>query len=314
MTIGETFDRAFLFTFGLGAVMLFLITAVMLFFVFKYSRKRNKRPRQVHGSLPLELTWTILPTALVLVIFWYGYRGYRAMRTVPQNAVTVKCLGQKWFWTFTYPDGRKDGKLYVKLHQPVKLEIESKDVLHSAFIPAFHVKQDAVPGMKTYLWFQADEEGEYDFYCAEYCGDRHAYMITKVVALNPERFADWEARRGEFAPQAHAEEPLHPGLDAKLVAKGKELFTLKACASCHSTDGSKLVGPSLKEIWGHDVLVVKGGAQVTVKVDEGYFRRAIYEPDAEVVDGFAPGVMPSQKGSVSEEELKALAEYIKSLE
>ncbi len=124
--------------------------------------------------------WTLLPTLIVLTMFWYGWVNYVGLREIPPNALEIKATARMWSWQFEYPDGRRESKLYVPVNKPIKVDLYSVDVLHNFFIPAFRIKRDTVPGMENYVWFQATEPGSYDIFCAEYCGVGHADMITTV--------------------------------------------------------------------------------------------------------------------------------------
>jgi cytochrome c oxidase subunit 2 len=182
--------------------------------------------------------------------------------------------------------------------KPVKLAITSVDVLHSLFIPAFRVKEDCVPGMETYLWFRPDEPGTHDLFCTEYCGPGHSSMMTKVKVLSEQEFAAWYDAAAATT--------------AKQKPDGAKLFQLKGCFACHSTDGSPKVGPTLKGIYGHQVAVMTAGAERQIIADDAYIRKSILDPQTDIVKGFPP-VMPPQKGLLSDEEVIALVEYLKSL-
>jgi cytochrome c oxidase subunit 2 len=184
-------DRTFLFIVGISVALLALVTGLMIYFVIKYSRKRNPQATEVEGNTFLEILWTVVPTALVIAMFYYGWIGFKAMREVPKNAMTVNVTAQMWFWRFEYANGLQTDVLRVPVGKPVKLELTSLDVVHSLYMPAFRVKEDAVPGTDTYLWFQAEEEGLYDIFCAEYCGTEHSSMTTKVEAIPLEEFREW---------------------------------------------------------------------------------------------------------------------------
>lgn len=184
-------DQAFLFIVGVSVALLVLITVLMVVFVVKYHKRRHPRPEKVKDNLLLEIAWTVIPTLLVLAMFYYGLSAFRIMRTVPKDAFTVKVVGQMWQWRFEYPNGKQSEYLHVPYGKPVKLLLSSSDVIHSFYVPAFRVKQDAVPGMETYLWFEPTALGEFDAFCAEYCGLQHSSMITKVIVKPREEFDQW---------------------------------------------------------------------------------------------------------------------------
>jgi cytochrome c oxidase subunit 2 len=212
----------------------------------------------------------------------------------------VKVTARMWSWHFTYENGAAGGVLKLPVNKPVKLLITSADVLHSLSIPAFHVKEDAVPGRETYLWFQPDVTGTYDLFCTEYCGMGHSAMITKVEVMPEQDFAAWY-RTAQAQADAGTARP-----------DGAKLFAEKGCSACHSIDGSPKVGPTLKGVFSHQVTVLTGGKERQITADEAYLRKSLIDPTADVVKGFPP-IMPSQKGVLSDAEIDALIEYLKTL-
>jgi cytochrome c oxidase subunit 2 len=172
-------DQAFLFIFGVSFAILFLITAVTIWFLFRYSKKRNPVPSDIEGNVIAETLWTVIPTILVFAMFWFGWTGYKALREAPADSMIVKVEARMWSWKFIYEDGRTSDKLYVPENTPVKLDMTSVDVIHSFYVPAFRIKMDTVPGMQTYAWFYSGEASQYDILCAEYCGNKacvHAFQ------------------------------------------------------------------------------------------------------------------------------------------
>ncbi|MFA7331566.1 MAG: cytochrome c oxidase subunit II [Candidatus Delongbacteria bacterium] len=286
-------DQAFWYILGVSALLLVGITAVMIGFAVRYSRKRNPNPSQIHGSVLLETLWTVIPTLLVLTMFWYGWTGFRVMRTVPADALPIKVTARMWSWSFEYPDGRKSPELVVPAGRPVKVLLESQDVIHSFFVPAFRVKEDAMPGRVNHAWFQSDKPGEYDLFCAEYCGDQHSRMLSKVRVLPAAEYAVWQAN-----PPA--------------LLTGPDLLAAKGCTSCHSLDGSRLVGPSFKALAGRRETVTSGGVDKEISVDEAYVRRSILEPKADLVKGYDP-VMPEQRSQLTDDELDEIVRTLLGL-
>ena len=184
-------DSTFLFTLVVSVFFLVLITGLMIFFVIKYSRKKNPKATNVHGHIGLEITWTIIPTILVLIMFWFGWMGYSDMSSVPENALKVDVTAQMWKWTFKYANGKTADSLYVPVNQPVELTLHSLDVNHAFYIPKFRLKKDVYPNQNRVAWFNAEEVGEYDIACAEYCGLNHSYMYNKVKVIPQKDFYAW---------------------------------------------------------------------------------------------------------------------------
>jgi len=297
ITTTEAVDPVFIFIFGACLLLLVGITVAMIYFVIRYHRSRAPLPTsQSEGNLWLEILWSGLPTLLVMVMFWYGWAGYLALRDVPKGALEVVATARQWSWKFNYPNGRTSSKLYVAVNKPVKVDLVSKDVIHGFYLPAFRVKRDVVPGMKNYAWFVASKPGSYDLFCSSFCGTGHSAMITTVEALPAAEFDAW-LKHGAAGEKLEVKE--HPG---------HELLEEHGCLGCHSLDGSQLLGPSFKGIWGRTVTVMTRGKERSVTVDEEYLRRSIREPNADVVKGFPP-VMPTI--GLSEDELKAIVEYLK---
>jgi len=297
--LSGTVDSVFLFIMGISLVLLVGITGAMVYFAVRYRRSKHPRAENIEGNLTLEIVWTVIPTLLVLAIFWVGWKGFVYMRTVPQDAMLVKVTARMWSWHFTYENGAASEVLKVPVNRPVKLAITSADVLHSLSIPAFRVKEDAVPGRENYLWFQPEVTGSFDLFCTEYCGMGHSAMITKVEVLPEAEFQAWFREALKL-----------PGKQAK--PDGAKLFTEKGCSACHSIDGSPKVGPTLKGVFGHRMTVLTGGKERKIISDEAYLRKAMLDPGADIVKGFPP-IMPSQKGLLSDAEINALIEYLKSL-
>ncbi len=301
ITTAEAVDPVFMFIFGACLVLLLGITVAMVFFVVRYHRSRAPEPTsRAEGNLTLEIVWIVLPTLLVLAMFWYGWKEYLVLRTVPPGALSVTATARMWSWDFRYENGRTSPKLYVPVGRAVRVELVSQDVIHGFFLPAFRVKRDVVPGMANYAWFVATEPGSYDLFCSQYCGTNHSAMITTVEALPEAEFAEW----------------LEQGVEGKEKGEvgeehgGHELLEKYGCLGCHSEDGTPGVGPTFKGIWGRSVTVVTHDVERTVTTDAAYLRRSLSEPGADVVKGF-PAIMPPF--SLKEEELSALLEYLAGL-
>jgi cytochrome c oxidase subunit 2 len=297
-TVAPNVDFLFYFILGISVFFFVLIVALMLYFIIRYRRRPGHEVEASRShNLALEITWTAIPVLLVIVIFVIGFRGFLDMVTPPANAYEILVQGQKWNWSFTYPNGYVDPDLHVPVDRPVRLVMQSSDVIHSLFIPAFRVKSDVVPGRYAKAWFEATEPGEYDLFCAEYCGTGHSSMIAKVVVHRPGEFESWLAKASDFLAT------MTP------VEGGRKLFQERGCTQCHSVDGSPRVGPSLKGAFGRTETMASGERLV---IDENYIRESVLEPAARVVKGFEP-VMPTYQGRLRDKEIDALIAYIKSL-
>jgi cytochrome c oxidase subunit 2 len=300
----EGVDTAFAVILGISFFFILLITSVMVYFIVKYNRKRNPKATQIKGSVTLEIVWTLIPAALVIVMFYFGWRGWRSMQDVPEDAMEVTTIARMWSWTFEYENGKVTDTLYVPINEPIVLDLKATDVIHSLYIPAFRLKQDMVPGKEQLMWFIPGELGEFDLFCAEYCGLRHAFMTTSVVVMPEKEFYDWYADTTATGPAGTGQEPDMPGL---------QVLRNNGCLACHSLDGTKIVGPTFKGLYGHGVTVKVNGELKSITADEDYIRRSIYEPNVEIVEGYNQGLMQSYEGVISEEEMKQIIEYLKTI-
>jgi cytochrome c oxidase subunit 2 len=312
-TLASGMDEFFMFLIWMSLISLVLVLGPMLWFVVRYrAGSRVARHKPPSHNLWLEVAWTLVPTALLVGIFFWGAEGYTRMSVPPADAMEIRVTGQKWFWRFDYPQqgislqgsrssdaqrataGQPEG-LVVPVGQAVKIVGSSSDVIHSFYVPAFRVKKDMVPNRYTVATFQASKEGVYDLMCAEYCGTDHSRMITKVSVVSQEVFDGFV--------QAQVEQ-------SKVPVDGGVVFDRSGCAGCHSIDGAAAgIGPGLKGLWGRKERMKDGEL---VAVDENYVRESIMQPMNRIVEGYAP-VMPSYAAQLSEEELTALVLYLRGL-
>jgi cytochrome c oxidase subunit 2 len=293
----EGVDLAFKIIFGISLFFLVGITIVMLYFLYRYNRKRHPVAVQIRENNWLEITWIVIPLLLVLLMFYYGYIAFSPMRNVPKDALPIKVIGKMWSWTFEYQGGKQSPVLVVPINKPVRLDLYSEDVLHALYIPAFRVKEDVVPGKNNYMWFMATQPGEYDVLCTVFCGIRHSYMETKARVVSQAEYEDWLKK----LPEKSAE------------PEGLTVLKKNACTGCHSIDGSKLVSTSFKGLYGKQEKVLTDGKERTITVDDEYIKRSVYDPDKDLVVGYQKGLMKTYKGIVTEEELAKVIDYLKSI-
>lgn len=298
-------DLAFMIILGVSIFLMVAITIVMLIFIRKYRKDRHPKAIQDEGSVKLEIIWTVIPIMLVLVMFYFGWMGWRPMTKPPEDARRVTAIARMWNFQFEYENGKRTDSLYVPVNQPVVLDLLALDVLHSLYIPAFRVKEDMVPGRDKVMWFIPGQVGSYDLFCTEYCGLEHSYMYTGVRVMPEDEFEAW--LQDTTAVESVVDETLTP------AEQGFQVLVKNGCNACHSSDGSKLVGPSYLGHWGEMVEVTIDGEKTEVMMDEEYIRTSIYEPDAAIVEGYNKGLMLSYEGLVSEEEVDLIIEYIKSI-
>jgi cytochrome c oxidase subunit 2 len=242
----------------------------------------------------LEVAWTVIPTILVILMFYFGWVDFDYIRNPPKDAMTVNVTARQWSWLFDYENGRRSDMLRVPAGKPVRLVMTSADVLHCLYIPAYRIKEDCVPGMKTHLWFTANAAGSYDIFCTEYCGVGHSHMRSQVVVMTPDDFEKWV----NAAP---------PTLVADL---GPMILQAKGCLGCHTLDGTSKVGPTFKDLVGRKETVIAAGQEKNITVDYTFIREHILNPRSTLVKGYPP-VMPQVP--ITDEELKTIVSYMETL-
>jgi cytochrome c oxidase subunit 2 len=163
----------------------------MIYFLVRYRRSINPHPSNIHGNWILELVWIGVATVLALAIFAYGLTSFNFLRAVPADSIPIHVTTRQWSWLFTYENGRKSTDLVVPQGKDVALTMETLDVIHGFFIPAYRVKQDIVPGMKNRLWLKAEREGTADIFCTQYCGREHSKMLATVYVIAPDLYQKW---------------------------------------------------------------------------------------------------------------------------
>jgi len=287
-------DAAFFFMAGTAVVLLVLTMVVMFVFVIKYSRKRHPQPEAVKESVPLEIAWTVIPLLLVMAMFYFGWVDFKYIRNPPADAMEVDVTARQWSWLFRYANGKEDGVLRVPVSKPVKLIMTSEDVIHCLFIPAFRIKEDCVPGLKTHLWFSANDMGTYELFCSEYCGVGHSHMRSSVIVLSEKDFAAWYQAAEEKGP----------------AAAGAKLLRDKGCLGCHSLDGTRQVGPSFKGLLGSQQTVITAGKERTLAADAAYIKGYILDPNKDIIKGYSP-VMP--KIPLTDQEVDEIVAYLETL-
>ncbi|MDX9858580.1 MAG: cytochrome c oxidase subunit II [candidate division Zixibacteria bacterium] len=298
-TMAAEIDFLWDFIYWASAVFFIVLGAAIVYFVFRYRRRRQgELTTGLAHNMPLEITWTLIPTILIFFVFVWGFKSYLKLHIAPGDAMEIKVTGQKWFWSFQYAEGASTvNELVVPVDKPVKLLMSSVDVIHSFFVPNFRVKMDVLPNRYTQLWFEATAVGEYDLMCTEYCGTGHSEMIGKVRVLGEREYAEWLESAGGMG------EGMTP------AEYGAQLYKNKACNTCHSIDGSKLVGPSFLNLYNTQQMLTNGPPTMA---DENYLRESILNPQAKLVAGYDP-VMPSYQGVLKDQQIDALIAYIKSL-
>ena len=273
----------------------------------------------------LEITWTVVPLILFVAIFYFGWTSYDFSRRAPRDAMVVKVTGRQWKWSFQYPNGKQTDKLYAVLDRPMKLEVNSLDILHGFYIPAFRLKADAVPGRTNTIWFQPTILGTFDIQCTVICGVNHSDMLSHVEIVREREFKAWYfgpegapeptvvaaitvSSAGAVQASARAAEAsAHATQEPEALA----LMRPRGCLGCHSIDGKPMVGPTFRGLYGKkEEVTTSEGVASWVTIDDERLRLAIREPSREVVRGY-PAQMPTI--ALGNDELDRVVAYIKEL-
>ncbi len=293
-TFAGPWNWLFLVLIGLSLLFAVPIFLLLLYFSARYHRgSRADRRMPQFSEVKIELVWIAVPVVLALIVFAWAARLYVNMYQPPAGAMEINVIGKQWFWEFQHLEGQRElAELHVPVGRPIRLTLTSEDVIHSLYVPAFRIKQDAVPGRYTTIWFQATETGEFRLTCTEYCGLDHALMGGKVYVMSQANYEQWLSGTGATG----------------LASTGEGLFRQYGCSGCHRMDGSG-TGPSLVGLYGRQVPLADGSFATA---DDRYIHDSILLPNLQITAGYQP-VMPSFRGQLSEGEIFSIVAYIKSL-
>jgi cytochrome c oxidase subunit 2 len=300
----STFNTAFYFITGVSLVLLMGLTITMLYFIFRYNRNKHKVATQTEGNTFLEVTWTVIPILLALAMFYFGWKGWKPTTKPPKDAMNITSTARMWNFSFLYENGKQSPELIVPVNKAVKIKLVSLDVIHSLFIPEFRIKSDMIPGREKMMWFIPELEGEYDLFCAEYCGLRHSYMKTKVKVLSRDKFNAFYSDTSTVIKETKGSAP---------ASEGYAIMRLQGCLACHSTDGTRIVGPTYLHLYGRKEVVIRDGVESTITVDDEYIKKVILDPSYSLVKGYPKGLMQSYKGKLTDADLEKIIAYLKSL-
>jgi len=296
-TFAGDYDSLFYFLVWASLIAGIIMLGGMIYFIVKYNgRDDSKKTAYITHNSFLEFAWSFIPLVLFMGVFVWGGAVYYKQRVAPEGAMEIQLTARQWLWEFEYKNGKKSTNVaYVPVGVPIKMVMTSADVIHSFYIPSMRTKQDVVPGMYSSLWFEAKETGVFQIFCAEFCGTNHSAMLGKIHVVEMDEYKAW----------LQAEE----GAGKSLAERGADLYKNKGCVACHSIDGTKIIGPSFKGVWGRTEQIENGP---NIVVDENYVRESILSPQAKIVKGFPP-TMPPFQGVVSEDEIKSIIEWFKTL-
>jgi len=296
-------DQLYYFIYWFSVVFFVAIIAATAYFSVKYKRRPGVIAEPTKDPTKLELFWTITPLFIVAVLFHLSFAAYIKNATAADGAMEIRVRAKKWAWEFEYPNGsREPGQLYVPINKPLKLILSSEDVIHSFFVPDWRAKRDAVPGLYSHIAVTPNTLGELQVFCTEYCGTSHSGMLAKVYVVTQEEY-DKHVEKLDIMPEkCGTDVPCTPAL------WGEQLFVKSGCPTCHSRDGSKGNGPSLKGVFGTPQPIVGLG---NVTADENYIRESILRPNAKIVEGYGNVQMPPFV--FKDPQIDAVIAYIKTL-
>ena len=278
-----------------------LIVVIMLYSAAVFRRKKgdDEPGANVHGNTFLEIVWTIIPLGIVLFFSGVGAVYLNDTLQAEPDEMVVEVTAAQWSWRFDYPEyGISSTELMLPNERQIVFEMESLDVIHSFWVPEFRLKQDIVPGITTVLRLTPTLTGNYTVRCAELCGLDHDYMLAPVSVMEPREFDAWVVEQTDLSALTPEE-------------RGARLAELNGCIGCHTADGSDSVGPTWLGVFGSQEMLEDGSS---VLVDEAYLLKSILDPNAQLVEGFLPNLMPKvYRDSFSDAEIRDLIAYIRSL-
>ncbi|WP_240375067.1 cytochrome c oxidase subunit II [Bacillus piscicola] len=302
---------------SLYVMALVVIVVFTLFFiaVVKFRKKPgdNELPKQVEGSKALEITWTVIPIILLIILAVPTIQGtYYFAEGPPEaagesgtegedgaapetDAIVIDVTGHQYWWQFDYQEGFTAGnEVHIPVGEKVWFNLTASDVMHSFWVPALGGKLDTVPGVESMMWLQADEPGVYKGKCAELCGPSHALMDFKVIVQEPDEYAAW-------VEEMSAEE--QPPEENTVVADGRKVFEDQGCIGCHAVGGQgSAQGPTLTNFADREYIA--GVIDYNNENLEAWIR----DPQS-----FKQGNNMQPYPNMSDEDMEALIEYLNTL-
>jgi cytochrome c oxidase subunit 2 len=303
MTTTAVVDNAFIYIMVFCFLLFAAIIFFTVFFAVRYRRSRNPNPADISGNPLLEGAAIGVMLLLVLPMFIYGLTGFKFLRTAPAGSMNVTVTARQWSWLFTYENGKKSTDLVVPQGRDIALTMVSTDVIHGFFAPAYRIKQDVVPGMKTRAWFKAASLGASDILCTQYCGLQHSKMLSMIYVIPPADFDSWYAGQ-EVEIEGLTSQAERP--------EGEGLLRQNGCTDCHSLDGTKRVGPTFKGLLGASVRVTTAGKERAAVADSAYIAKSIVDPSADIAVGYED-IMPAGRGLYTDEQLREISDFIGTL-
>ena len=298
------------------------VFGVMFYSILKHRKSVGHKAANFHESVTVEIAWTVVPFLIVIVMGAMATRTVVAQKDTTNADLTIKATGYQWKWGYDYLKGEGEGigfvstldvthremsnsgkppatddyllkvdnPLVVPVGKKVRIITTANDVIHAWMVPAFGVKQDAIPGFVRDTWFRADRTGDFYGQCVELCGKEHAYMPIHVKVLSQADYTKW-VQEQQKAMAAKADDPSKVWTLEDLVARGEKVYNAN-CAACHRPDG-KGAGP-IKPLDGSAIVLNDPAQQIQI-----------------LLNGAANGAMPSWK-ALSDTEIAAVITYTKN--
>ncbi len=297
--LASEMDRAFFGIYVAAAFAVVLVVGLAFVYIMQYRRKDegDKAFPTGKANILFQTIWVLAAVGLAVYAFGLDFCGYMDRQVAPGNALQIQVTARQWDFDFAYPNGYVADTLHVVVGQPVQLNIHSEDVIHSLTIPALRLNQAALPGQQTTAWFQADRPDTYDVRSNIYSGDGFPEMQTALVTHTAADYKAWMATVTDIFAGKTMEEV------------GELLYNKQGCKACHSLDGSKLVGPSFKDLYGNTFDTKEG---VRIVADDAYIKESILTPNVSVIAGFEP-VMTPYAGKLDDKEIEAITAWLKSM-
>jgi cytochrome c oxidase subunit II len=308
-------DNLYFFILAISLFFFVLVMGAMGWFMWKYRRQsEDQKTSSITHNGKVEFLWSAVPAVLLVVIFIWGEIDFVRQSTPPPDAIDVRVTGRQWYWTVEYPDypgvqltssvEEPIVSMIVPKGRPIRLTMTSEDVLHSYYIPAFRLKRDVVPGRYTNFWFEATRIGEFNLFCAEYCGDQHSAMTGVIKVLEYEQFEAAIREAGKLEPKA----------DETPAQFGERIYKRRGCNACHSLDGSKSTGPTWQGLVGRTETFTDGTSlTITAESIDNYVKESVLTPQAKVVAGYTGTNMPSYQGQLNDQHIQAVVAFMKTL-
>jgi cytochrome c oxidase subunit 2 len=295
-TQGLSISNLFGFELVVSALLLALVVGVLVAALVRFRARGDAQeiePRQIEGNRRLEIVWTVTPALMLAGVMVAVVATMRSVEAIPDNAQSLRVIGHQFWWEFQYPDRSvvTANEVHVPVGVPLRVALESVDVIHSFWIPQFGWMRDAVPGKPNQMAVTVDRPGTYDGACNQYCGSQHAWMRERVVADPPDQFEAWAQQQSQ--PAASSNLP------------GQQVFLQNTCVSCHAIRGlaPAQVGPDLTHMGSRETLA----AGVLTNTPDN-LRRWIRDPQE-----IKPGALMPSFHNLTDQELTDLVNYLESL-